>query len=358
MSPNRGPKEHPSISTHSLIFPIFSLCEAKIDGTFAPERMMAPRIGLIILQLPGALSLLPYPAILVANIMQIAAHGQTLLGALPFVLLSLYPLLWALLYVVAWTAFQRGGVNVAYALSAVPAVVSAIGVGAFSFMLFGSRNLELQKQAQAEAHVYKANPLAFSLLGYFGSNGFPPIPFDSALARVGDAKDVNAPAPEHGSPLGIALWHFRTDWAWDGQPDAKQSECLKLIGALLKRQARLTQEEQASIVTTMRLRLATMEGPNPTLAEHPLVWSIVTGELSRREPLVLNSREVADLNRPSKVYGTPLHAALVLPNAGFLAKGLIEKGARLSDEESKNPAAIAALESFVFRQYPAVRAAY
>ena len=52
---------------------------------------MGYRTGLGLLQGIGALSILPYPFILIANVMSIAAEGQTARGPLPYVLLSLYP---------------------------------------------------------------------------------------------------------------------------------------------------------------------------------------------------------------------------------------------------------------------------
>src|SRR5215471_20391177 len=50
--------------------------------------------GLIALQVVGALSILPYPFVLLANIMSLAAPGRTATTSLVWVLLSAYPLVW------------------------------------------------------------------------------------------------------------------------------------------------------------------------------------------------------------------------------------------------------------------------
>jgi uncharacterized membrane protein len=49
------------------------------------------RNGLILIQVLGGLSILAYPFVLLANIMSMAAPGQSHMGALVLVLLSTYP---------------------------------------------------------------------------------------------------------------------------------------------------------------------------------------------------------------------------------------------------------------------------
>lgn len=66
------------------------------------------RNGLIALQAVGALSILPYPFVLLANIMSIAAPGRNSTNSIPWILLSFYPLVWIGLYVFAWRAMARG----------------------------------------------------------------------------------------------------------------------------------------------------------------------------------------------------------------------------------------------------------
>src|SRR5262245_55184170 len=93
---------------------------------------MGWRIGLIVLQVIGAISIVPYPAILVANVMSIAAEGpsgwERFRTALPYLLLSLYPIVWIALYSWSWRLMSRGATTPAFLLSAVPLVLSTIGV--------------------------------------------------------------------------------------------------------------------------------------------------------------------------------------------------------------------------------------
>ena len=92
---------------------------------------MSLRIGLVLLQAVGGLSILPYPAVLVANVMSIAAEGprgfQRFVAAIPYLLLSLYPLVWIALYVLSWRMLGRGATLAAFALSFIPAAATLAG---------------------------------------------------------------------------------------------------------------------------------------------------------------------------------------------------------------------------------------
>ena len=94
------------------------------------------RVGLALLQAAGALSLIPHPAILVANVMSMAAEGTKgkarLRAALPFLLLSLYPVVWIALYAFSWREMSRGATGRAFGLSSVPVMLSVAGAVAFS----------------------------------------------------------------------------------------------------------------------------------------------------------------------------------------------------------------------------------
>ena len=91
------------------------------------------RNGLILLQAVGALSILVYPAVLVANIMSIAAEGHTFKTSLPWVLLSFYPLVWIVLDVFAWRAMSRGAIALAFGLSSIPALACLLVAGIYVF---------------------------------------------------------------------------------------------------------------------------------------------------------------------------------------------------------------------------------
>jgi hypothetical protein len=91
------------------------------------------RSGLILLQAVGAISILPYPFILLANIMSIAAPGHNFANSLPWILLSFYPLVWIALDIFAWRAMARGAVGLAFGLSSVPAAATILAAGIFGF---------------------------------------------------------------------------------------------------------------------------------------------------------------------------------------------------------------------------------
>src|SRR5215831_3052649 len=97
------------------------------------------RNGLILLQAVGGLSILAYPAVLLANIMSIAAPGHNSTNSLPWILLSFYPFVWIGLYVVAWRAMAHGNVALAFGLSSVPALACllVLGVYVFGWISFG-----------------------------------------------------------------------------------------------------------------------------------------------------------------------------------------------------------------------------
>ena len=94
---------------------------------------MSSRVVLIILQALGGISLLPYPFVLLANVMSMAGEGprgmQRLLLVAGFGLLSLYPLAWIGLWVMSWRALGRGANGLAFGLSAVPVAVTLAAAG-------------------------------------------------------------------------------------------------------------------------------------------------------------------------------------------------------------------------------------
>lgn len=99
---------------------------------------MTSRVGLILLQALGGLSFLPYPAILLANVMAMAGEGprgaQRLLLVAGFGLLSLYPLARIALWTLSWRAMGRGAPGMAFGLSTIPVAVTLAAAG----LLFSS----------------------------------------------------------------------------------------------------------------------------------------------------------------------------------------------------------------------------
>jgi len=314
------------------------------------------RIGLIVLQGTGALSIIPYPFILIANVMSIAANGQTPRGAVPYVLLSLYPAVWIALDAFSWRALGRGSIGWAFALSIVPVAASLIGV---AFWVADSRADQRKEQARLQAmreKIERANPLAWSVMCFYAAryDGTTPLGIDAVLKLIAESPRVNDPVPEYGTPLRIALWNLNLKW--DGTPGRNHSpESLRIVRALVAHGARLSGDERAFLPDVVRLKLAMLNEPVDTERENPLVWRIVRS--ANGAPVKVGANDVPLLNKPTRLYGTPLLAALLLLDQGVVAGELIEAGAHLSREEERDPAGASALE-LLFRDRPGLQSAY
>jgi hypothetical protein len=296
------------------------------------------RNGLILLQVVGALSILAYPAVLIANIMSIAAPGHTFRTSLPWVLLSLYPIVWIALDVLAWRAMGRGAVGLAFGLSSIPALACLLVAGV----------------------------LGFSWIGFlFGSAG---------IGKGGLHVTTYSSPPAEGSPLSAALdqLSISLDGTINGDIPLQQDR-IRVVRALVTGGAHLTNDEATNLRKTWVLRRALYDGPVTTATENPLVWRIVThdrGDSIRFNPLtdklpprrdgpasfVLKGDDVPLLNRPTRLHGTPVYAAL-LDNASDVCSVIINAGGRLSAEEEHDAAAMAALQD-VFEREADLRRAY
>jgi hypothetical protein len=312
--------------------------------------MTGSQIALVGVQAAGALSLLPYPAIVVANVMQIAAAGQQGTGrftaALPYVLVSLYPLVWLGLYVWSWRAMAHGETAGAFVLSSIPAVFSMAGLGWF---LAWGREDRARDEARLEhlrQEVEAVNPLVWTIMrsgGPFQFPGAPLLPADEVLTEIARAPNINLAAGEHGTPLGVALRHLGSRAVSPSHDDRR-----RIVRALLARGATLAPGERSTLLYANLLRQATVDGPDTTATENPLVWRIRSGELQVRHPFALRDDEVPLLNAPTRLYGTPLWAALSTLDRA-LAAHLFEAGARLSAEEARDPAGAVALSELLRR---------
>ena len=317
---------------------------------------MSVRIGLILVQAFGALSLIPYPFVLIANVMSIAAEGQTLAGATPFVLLSLYPAVWIVLDVLAWRAMSRGSVGLAFVYSSVPVVLSLAAVLFFMLDTRAASRREKDRLNVRKSRVEQANPLAWTLMCYCGQpryQGTTPVPFDTVLKAIADAPKINDPVPEDGTPLRIALWNLKLKW--DGTPNGEHSEQgLRIVRGLVAHGAQLSGDERTFLQDVVRLKLATFKDEAAvTERENPLVWRIVKS-VGRVE---LRPEDTRLLNKPTRLYGTPLLASMLLLDQGALAADLIEAGARLSRDEERDPAGKQALED-LFKNRPSLKQIY
>ena len=310
--------------------------------------MTSARVALGVLQGLGALSFLPYPAILVANVMSMAAEGprgmQRLIAALPYFLLSLYPLVWIALYIWSWRAISHGAAARAFTLSIIPLVLSVAGVVWFLQSSQADRDRradEIRRKVEAE------NPLVYALLCSVGperSMGATVLSEVAVLKAIAEAPDVNKEVKDYGSPLQVALMNLgcRVDGS---STEPRYAEFVKIVRALQARGARLTTSERRVVRNRFLLRMAALDGPVTTEQENALVWRIVKGELKSREPFALREDEVPLLNKPTTAHGTPLLAAFLTLDSK-LAANLIQAGARLSAEESQDPAAAPALQEF------------
>jgi hypothetical protein len=315
------------------------------------DTMTGSRIALVLLQAVGALSFLPYPAILAANVMQIAAEGpkgfERFTAALPYVLLCFYPGVWIGLYLWSWRAVAHGATARAFVLSGVPAVLSLAGVGWFLQWGREGRRADQARLDRIRHEVEAVNPLVWTIMRSGGPTeipGAPLLPVDDVIAEVSRATNLNATAGEWGTPLAVALGYLgsarsRTAGPW-------REDRLRVTRALLARGAQLAPHERHTLLYANLLRQATADGPDSTASENPLVWRIRNREVQSRHPFTLLEDEVPLLNTPTRRYGTPLWAALSNMDEA-LAVNLIEAGARLSPEEARDPAGAAALKEFL-----------
>jgi len=328
---------------------------------------MSGRYGLVALQALGAVSILPYPAILVANVMAIAGEGprgmQRVIRAIPFVLLSLYPLLWIALDKLSWRAMGQGNTGWAFLMSAIPVVASMVALGVFFASDAPTRKYQDDQTTAIRARVEKANPLVWTLLCAGGSQRIarpPKFSVGDALKAIQQSSTLNDPVPEYGTPLNTALHNLT--YNYDGTPyDGRQKGLEQLVRALVARGAQLSTKETQDLRSIWLLKRAAFDGPIATRSENPLVWRILKTADPRDSDArngILPTLQPADaplLNKATQLHGTPLYAALLVGSR--LAGTLIEAGARLAPAESTDPAAMLSLGK-LFQDQPHLREVY
>jgi hypothetical protein len=339
------------------------------------ETKVANKSRLIALQVLGALSILPYPFVLLANIMSLAAPGRTATTALVWMLLSTYPIVWIALDIFAWRAMARGAVRRAFALSSVPAAstVLAIGIYVFSWVGFGLGSVGLGPGG-LHSTTYPSNNEVIDSVILAGKDieiGHDPTgSVERALRRVdANLKLINVPVAPYGSALDVALAALSI--SLDGRMSPQQLR-LQLVRGLLARGARLSPDEAMDLRKTWLLRRALFEGPVRTSDENPLVWRIITHNRGEKPlnpltdkmpprsdtppPFILKPSDLPLLNRPTQLHGTPLYAAL-LDNAPDVCGVIIHAGGKLSAGEERDVAAASALRT-LFERNPGLKAAY
>lgn len=166
--------------------------------------MPLTRSNLIILQAVGALSLLPYPAIFLANVMSMAAPGQTIPGALFFVALSLYPLVVIGLDVMAWRAMARGEVTRAFWMSGIPVLACGCIVALLAAGMASTSAFLASGGKEDRKRIESVNPLLWSIFSTRGDLHFPQFPstpVDEALKAIAaNPAKVNIAVPTYGTP--------------------------------------------------------------------------------------------------------------------------------------------------------------
>jgi len=338
------------------------------------------RTGLILLQAVGVISILPYPFVLLANVMSIAAPGHTPATQLPWILLSFYPLVWIALYVVSWRAMARGNVGLAFGLSSIPAFACllVIAIFVFSWLAFGLGTAGIGAGGLHSTTTPTNNALLDSIMLADQDVQLPPGPaanVEKALHDI-DANPtlVNVSVYPRGSPLNVALGSLiiSLDGTITGDR-SRQPDRIRIVRALVAHGGHLNKDEATDLRKTWNLRRALFDGPVTTASENPLVWRIVTHNRGaskpwdplkdkfpeRRdgpEPFVLREGESALLNRTTRLHGTPLYAAL-LDNANDACSVIIKAGGRLSAAEERDPAAQPALQ-IILERSAGLRAAY
>jgi hypothetical protein len=306
------------------------------------------RTGLVVLQGIGALTILPYPFVLLANVMSIAAPGQTRLGALPFLLLSIYPLIWIALWVISWQALSRGATGLAFGLSGFPVLALVAAFGLYAFSEISVANFYKGQSDDVQRKMEPVNPLLWTIWRVGGAHRFPSgpvVPVDQALHEINAGPGrVNVAAPPYGTPLNVAVSELA--FAFADSPLANtpyQHDVTRLVRALVTHGAHLSDAEKTDLPTQWKLKRALYDGPITTATENPLVWRILTRQRDGMTLFTLHPDEIPLLNQPTKLHGTPLYAAL-LEDGPDAWTALIKAGAHLSPEEESDPAASASLQ--------------
>jgi hypothetical protein len=304
---------------------------------------MTTKQKLLVLQAVGALTLLPYPGVILATIMSAGSQRGTglvaLIGPMLVVAAVAYPVLWAALWWSSWRALRRGEVRRALILSASPAalaviaVVSMVVIAVLSSLGIGDRTEALLAREQ--------NILAAHLIE------FP----DGTLTwrelqeeiRNADPALLSKEVDYAGTPLRIALTATRLASSLDSSQAPRHT--LEIARLLLARRAKLSAAEletEADLVWVAQTIELGVTLPDPGAAqENSLVWTMVTAGAQDEQSLegAIEAAATTDralLNRATRTYGTPLRASL-LRKFTRAAEQLIARGATLSVAESGIP---------------------
>ena len=340
---------------------------------------MTPRRWLVVLQILGALSLLIYPGILLANVMSLAAPPSpnpglldALVKGLLWVMLG-YPLIWIVLWWLSWRVLRRGSTTLAFVLSTPPALFfAALGVVLLGGSFYGAsmmRDYEASRSRVGQV-VAAQNALAGSLLLYETED----VSWDALRSAIESADDTQLNTPvtvpmaeipglevttfeavaiKPQSPLALALKHSNLDRSYDTA--TAQARFLEAARLMIGRGARLSEEEGRTDVRLAWMAEVLPRGvalPDPRAEqENVLVVRIMSADGSNEAEVSNLIHEYSRtrpelLMRATTTYGTPLRAALIR-NATHHIESLLYTGALLSDAERAIPSVAYALEQFL-----------
>jgi hypothetical protein len=189
-------------------------------------------------------------------------------------LLSLYPVVWIALDILAWRAMARGAVGLAFGFSSIPAAatVLAAGIYVFSWVAFGLGTVGVGPGG-LHSTTYPTNNEVIDSVILAAKDieiGHDPTgSVERTLRRVdANLKLVNVTVAPYGSALNVALAALSI--SLDGMMPQQQDR-LKLVRGLVERGARLSGDEATDLRKTWLLRRALYDGPVRTSEENPLV---------------------------------------------------------------------------------------
>src|SRR5579872_3823773 len=212
---------------------------------------MGARAGLILLQVVGAIALIPWPAVVVASVMSLAAERPA--GAprftpvsILFLLAPLYPAIWVGLDLWSWRALRNGSAARAFALSSVPLLLAMVASGVWYWSDGSVRDYRKTEARKVQEEVEAKNPLVWTLLCAGGSRRLaaaPHVTVDQALQAIAASERINGGVPHYGTPLQTALKNLC--YRFDGTPcDGHQRDLGRLVHALVNRGAQLAPAER------------------------------------------------------------------------------------------------------------------
>lgn len=311
------------------------------------------------LQVAGGLSILAYPLILIADIMSFDKPGSETPGhVIVSLLVALYPLVWIWLFIFSRRTLSRGNTVLAFSLSSIPALIFAAAIGYMAFDLYSIAKSEASEVDQVRMKMEAVNPLVWTIW-CMDDNNYPPTPHvqvEQALKKIeANLTLVNVEVPSYGAPLDIAVNQIH--FSIDGSPGVReesptyakdlqhQKDMVRVARVLIGHGAHLGTEEKHSIETEWKVKMVMNDSPLNISSENPLVLRILTPKKSDT-PFSVHNDDIQFLNKSTKLYGTPLCAALLKleMGEGNNLVQLINAGAHLSKEEEEDPSIAAALK--------------